>query len=225
MYPLMEREFDRVLKRAMPYLIFSPDSVRDNVADYMKSIWLAMRNGNQVDFDLCYKNVNEAIANSEGCTDSFLQCNISDFNERWSGLDESISKLRRELIELRAEVKNMKKDSSPVIEEVEKRKRGRLKKASSVIDTVTDPVPTTNQPIVDAPNILETNVPTKGYVEQSISCVKEYLLSNREITNPDVRKLCGINIYQAKCLLHKLVQENFVEQKGRRRGTKYVLRE
>jgi len=30
-----------------------------------------MRNGNQVDFDICYKNINEAVANSEGSTDAF----------------------------------------------------------------------------------------------------------------------------------------------------------
>ena len=109
-YLLMEREFDRVLKKAVPYLIFSPNGIRDNVADYMKSLWMALRNNNQSDFDsMCFK-INDTISNSDDYIDSFLQYNISDFNERWIGIDESISKIKRELMDIRREIITIRND-------------------------------------------------------------------------------------------------------------------
>lgn len=217
-YQLMEREFDRVLKRAMPYLIFSPDSVRDTVADYMKSMWLAMRNNNQMDFDLCCKNVNEAIANSEECTDSFLQCNISDFNERWSGLDESITKLRKELIELKIVIKNIKQDSNPVIEGTEKKKRGQPKEVQG-------------QPIADVP--IKEKVPIEApvevikenYIKINAPKIIEYIKNNKEITNPIVRDLCGVDVSKAKYLLQTLVKKNSIRKIGNSKNSKYVLKE
>lgn len=163
MYPQTEREFDRVLKKAMPYLIFSPNSIRDTVADYIKSIWLAMRNGNQVDFDLHCKNVNEIIANSDRCTDSFVQCNISDFDARWSGLDESISKLRRELVELRIEIGKIKEGSEPIIEGMEK--RGQTKKFPEFVPSEISP--DLDLAVIDAYEIA-INENVKSNVETSI---------------------------------------------------------
>lgn len=105
----MEREFDRMIKIATPYLIFSPNDVRDVVADYMKSLWRAMRNTNTTEFDRLCMCINEVIATSDDLTDSTLQIDISDFDSRWSNLDESISKLRKELIGLKKEVSNINK--------------------------------------------------------------------------------------------------------------------
>ena len=108
----MEREFDRMIKIATPYLIFSPNDVRDVVADYMKSLWRAMRNNNTTEFDTLCMRINEVIATSDDLTDSTLQIDISDFDSRWSNLDESISKLRKELIELKKEVSNISKEKA-----------------------------------------------------------------------------------------------------------------
>ena len=82
MYPRMEREFDRMVKKATPYLIFSPDAIRDAIADYMKSAWRSMRNNNINDFDLHCTNINEVIAKSGGQTEDALQIDISDFDRR-----------------------------------------------------------------------------------------------------------------------------------------------
>jgi hypothetical protein len=214
-YQLMEREFDRVLKRAMPYLILSPGNVRVTVADYMKSMWLAMRNNNQMDFDLCCMNVNEAIANSEGCTDSFLQCNISDFNERWSGLDESISKLRKELIELRLEVKNIKKEPN-LVKEGEK-----IGKTRKIQVSVKEEVPIEEKVPIEAP----AKVMQENYITIGAPKIIDYLKSNKEITNPIVRDLCGVGMHQAKYLLQTLVKKNSIQKFGISSHTKYVLKE
>lgn len=216
----MEREFDRVLKRAMPYLILSPGSVRVTVADYMKSMWLAMRNNNQMDFDLCCMNLNEAIANSEGCTDSFLQCNISDFNERWSGLDESISKLRKELIELRLEVKNIKKEPNLVNErEIGKTRKIQVSEKEEV--PIEEKVPVKEKVPIEAP----AKVMQENYITIGAPKIIDYLKSNKEITNPIVRDIFGVSMHQAKYLLQTLVKKNSIQKFGISNHTKYVLKE
>lgn len=108
----MEREFDRMIKKATPYLIFSPNNVRDVIADYMKSLWRAMRTNNTNDFDTLCTNINHVIATSDDLIDGTLQIDISDFDGRWSNLDESISNLRTELRDLKKEVSNINKDVS-----------------------------------------------------------------------------------------------------------------
>lgn len=209
MYPLMEREFDRMLKKAMPYLILSPNSVRDNVADYMKSLYLALRNNNEIDFDLFCTKINEVIANSNGCIDSYLECNISDFNERWSGLDESIAKIKKELIDLKKDVSSIKKK--------------RKEKQPAVAVPASEPISTPAPMPTSTPSELPKKRLTRSDTEQKLELLRNYLKTNREIDNPKCREICGVNKNQAKELLQKLVKENFVEQKGKRRGTKYVL--
>ncbi len=218
MYPRMEREFDRMIKKATPYLIFSPNNVRDTIADYMKSLWRAMRTNNTNDFDAHCTNINEMIAKSDGLTDGTLQIDISDFDGRWSSLDESISKLRKELIELKAEVKTIKKDSSPIIEGTEKRKRGGQEKIQVPIK---EEVPT-EVPIKEE---VPTEVPTKKetYVKISTEKILNYLKNNKEITNSIVRNLCGVNIYQAKYLLQMLVKKEAIRKIGSRNRPKYML--
>lgn len=215
----MEREFDRVLKIAMPYLIFSPNGIRDTVADYMKSLWFAMRNNNQIDFDLHCKNINEAIANSEGCTDSHLQCNISDFDERWSGLDESIAKIKKELIDLRKDVNSIKKKKKPEI-------KTETPDAIDVIKEVKEEFKEVKPEI--KPVMGKIELPKKRWTqdetEQELEKIRNYLKTNREITNPTVREICGVNVDKAKNLLQKLVKENFVERKGKSRFAKYILK-
>ncbi|MCK4799250.1 MAG: hypothetical protein KAT05_17890 [Spirochaetes bacterium] len=138
-YLLMEREFDRVFKKAVPYLIFSPNGIRDNVADYMKSLWMALRNTNQSDFDsMCFK-INDIISNSDDHIDSFLQYNISDFNERRIGIDESISKIKKELIDIRKEIRTIKNNgveikTSVVSDDVEIKVSPSIKNTSNFVN-------------------------------------------------------------------------------------------
>ena len=152
-YLLMEREFDRVFKKAVPYLIFSPNGIRDNVADYMKSLWMALRNNNPSDFDsMCFK-INDIISNSDDYIDSFLQYNISDFNERRIGIDESISKIKKELIDIRKEIRTIKNNGVEIKTDV----------VSNDIATIVSPTISNASHLVDKPNSQKCSCGKKLY--------------------------------------------------------------
>jgi hypothetical protein len=207
----MEREFDRVVKKATPYLIFSPKNVRDNIADYVLALWRAMENNNQTEFDMHCTNINEAIAKSDGCTDSSRQIDISNFDRRWSGLDDSIGKLRRDFIELKKEVSDIKMNNMGKKEE---RIKPKIENAEKI-----EPLPKNAEKIQ-----LRKKRSSRNEIEQKLELLKNYLKTNSEIDNAKCREICNVNGSQASNLFHKLVKDNFIEQIGPRNRTKYILK-
>lgn len=84
--------------------------------------------------------------------------------------------------------------------------------------------PVQDAPIVDVLKITRKKRLTSSEIEQKLELLRNYLRTNMEIDNPKAREICGLDISQAKYYLHKLVEEKFVEQKGERSRTKYVLK-
>ncbi|MCD4808422.1 MAG: hypothetical protein K8R17_00825 [Methanosarcinales archaeon] len=57
--------------------------------------------------------------------------------------------------------------------------------------------------------------------EQKLQLLKNYIETNGQITNEEVRGVCGVSRYQAVRLIQKLTRENFIELKGKGRGAYY----
>lgn len=57
--------------------------------------------------------------------------------------------------------------------------------------------------------------------EQKLQLLKNHLKTNKQITNEEARIICGINRYQAKRLIRKLISEKILTQKGKGRGAYY----
>ncbi|HUV82293.1 MAG TPA: hypothetical protein VMW53_04345 [archaeon] len=57
--------------------------------------------------------------------------------------------------------------------------------------------------------------------EQKLQLLKNYIETNERMMNEEARNVCGVNRYQAKRLIRKLILEGIVEQKGKGRGVYY----
>jgi len=57
--------------------------------------------------------------------------------------------------------------------------------------------------------------------EQKLQLLKNYIETNGQITNEEVRGVCGVSRYQAVRLIQKLTRENFIKLKGKGRGAYY----
>ena len=57
--------------------------------------------------------------------------------------------------------------------------------------------------------------------EQKLQLLKNYIDTNGRITNEEARGVCGVNRYQAKRLIQKLVSEEIIKQKGMGRAIYY----
>ncbi len=57
--------------------------------------------------------------------------------------------------------------------------------------------------------------------EQKLQLLKNYIETNRRITNKEARVVCGINRHQATRLIQKLVHKGLLELKGKGRGAYY----
>ena len=57
--------------------------------------------------------------------------------------------------------------------------------------------------------------------EQKLQLLKNYINTNGRITNEEARGVCGVNRYQAKRLIQKLVREEIIKQKGMGRAIYY----
>lgn len=59
--------------------------------------------------------------------------------------------------------------------------------------------------------------------EQKLQLLKNHLKTNERITNEEARIICGVNRYQAKRLIRKLISEKSLKQQGKGRGTYYEI--
>ena len=59
--------------------------------------------------------------------------------------------------------------------------------------------------------------------EQKLQLIKNHLKTNERITNEEARVICGINRYQAKRLIRKLISEKSLKQHGKGRGAYYEI--
>ena len=59
--------------------------------------------------------------------------------------------------------------------------------------------------------------------EQKLQLLKNHLKTNERITNEEARVICGVNRYQAKRLIRKLISEKSLKQQGKGRGTYYEI--
>lgn len=57
--------------------------------------------------------------------------------------------------------------------------------------------------------------------EQKLQLIKNHLRTNERITNEEARVICGVNRYQAKRLIRKLISEKSLKQQGKGRGAYY----
>ncbi len=57
--------------------------------------------------------------------------------------------------------------------------------------------------------------------EQKFQLLKNYIDTNGRITNEEARNVCGVNRDQAKRLIRKLINEEFIRPKGKGRGAYY----
>lgn len=57
--------------------------------------------------------------------------------------------------------------------------------------------------------------------EQKLQLLKNYIETNRRITNEEARVVCGINRHQATRLIQKLVHKGLLELRGKGRGAYY----
>jgi ATP-dependent DNA helicase RecG len=60
--------------------------------------------------------------------------------------------------------------------------------------------------------------------EQKLQLLKNYIETNRRITNEEARVVCGINRHQATRLIQKLLRKGLLELKGKGRGAYYEKR-
>lgn len=64
----------------------------------------------------------------------------------------------------------------------------------------------------------------KGYTESDILKIREYLKTNQEIENRNVREICGIDTSLASLLLRKLVKDKTIKNIGTgKKSAKYVF--
>ena len=59
--------------------------------------------------------------------------------------------------------------------------------------------------------------------EQKLQLIKNHLKTNERITNEEARVICGINRYQAKRLIRKLINEKSLKKQGNGRGSYYEV--
>ena len=79
-----------------------------------------------------------------------------------------------------------------------------------------------NQEILSSLGDKEKYTRIKGLSEeQKLQLLKNYIDTNGRITNEEARGVCGVNRYQAKRLIQKLVSEEIIKQKGMGRAIYY----
>lgn len=109
--PNIERIFDDVLKKTIPYLIIAPPEFRNKLADQMESLF-HFYNGGDSSVDLFIsrsKQIIEMIAEAEDSFDTDTNIKINRFNELQNSFGELIRKLDERLTKLENARKEKKK--------------------------------------------------------------------------------------------------------------------
>ncbi|CAG0980605.1 MAG: hypothetical protein OIN86_09505 [Candidatus Methanoperedens sp.] len=211
-----ERMFDSTLKKVLPYLILPPNEFRNDLADRMAGLFHFLRGDNsEVMFIDLNKKINEIIdPDKRKSWDSSIEIEIHDFNGRQMSFDDRIRKINERLTKLEKKMERpvipLQQDFKTIIE------------PKTEIAEKTEPLPIIAEKIKPEA-IIEDKIKPEVIIVQKLELIKNYLKTNKRVTNKEAREICGVNINQAQKLLQKLVKENFVRQMGKKKGTYYEL--
>lgn len=232
----IEQLFDNTVKKVLPYLILSPPDFRNKLAENMDSLFHFYQGGDSsiTTFLQCNDAILEMLKDPQVSFDSTTHRRIERFGSIYKSFDERISDHEAKLAELSEAIKELKKSKKSRKDKVIPAPVIVVQPAPVAVEPVPMPVVTTVQsradtpvqgaPIVDMLKIMRRKRLTPSEREQKLELIRNYLRTNGEIDNPKAREICGLDVSQAKYYLHKLVEEKFVEQKGERSRTKYVLK-
>lgn len=196
MNPEMETQFDIMIKKVIPFLIFPPSSFREEIAENVNCLYQSLKSNDKTYFYQLIEKLNNGIDKREPY-DNFKEVLIFEFASRWKSIDEKIIEIKEDIIEIKRKMNNIEKS----------------KEISTIIEKEKE-----LSPIIEKdkkrPAISENEI-------QQLELIKNYLKTNERITNIKAKEILGVNTSQASKLLKKLVKENIIKQMGKKRGTYY----
>ncbi|MDD5614894.1 MAG: hypothetical protein PHH85_01680 [Candidatus Methanoperedens sp.] len=238
-----DKVFFEICRRAYPYFLHADSDFLNNFIPLMRAIDIAHNDMNKADLYELVQRATDLLDDwDEGhkgvMTDLIRRhyFRVTSFEERFAELYDLAKgkrgkKADKELSELKERVEQLSIEVSNLKTLMEKKKEVPL----DIPEVVPEAIPEVVPEIV--PEAVPLEVPkeveqmnmrkkrsSRHEIEQKLELIKNYLKTNREIDNPKCREICNINTIQASHMLHKLVEENFVE-KGKGPRPNYVIKE
>lgn len=121
MNPEMETQFDIMIKKVIPFLIFSPNGFREEIAENINCLYQALKSNDKTYFHQLIEKLNNGIDKRE-IYDNHKEVLIFEFASRWKSIDEKIMEIREDIIDIKRKMNNMEKSKeiSTIIEKPNK---------------------------------------------------------------------------------------------------------
>lgn len=222
-----DREFFEICRKAYPYILYGEPEFVEKLINQIKAIDHSHNDMNKANLydviEVAETMIDEWDAKHTGTTKETIKRHlfrVTSFEDRFAALEELAKgkrgrKADKELSELKEKVEQLSK-------EIENIKHGAVEIKSKEVEIKPSAIeikPDTGK--IELPKKKLTGIET----EQKLELLRNNLKINKEITNAQCREICGVDFNQAGHLLRKLVKENFIEQKGKWKATKYIIRE
>lgn len=209
MYNDIDKKFDHITQKALPYLVLAPPTFRNELVELMDALFHQLLQRSKADFDEIYGQINEVL-DSRKKFESLTETKLHNFAGRFETYGQMITETNKRLDTSERKIKSLEKS---------------MKALSAMIKKITPMEKVPIEVLEEVPEEIPEKVPFKkgDYIKPSLIKIEEYLKNNREIENSIVREICGIDKDKAKYLLQKLVKEGVIKRSGRRNRPKYNL--
>lgn len=208
-----DRDFDDVVKRSYPYLIFPSQEFRDELAEQLDSLCQYYRERNEAALPGKIKKIKEMLDNA--LFDDMTQLKIHYFELDQATTDEKFRKIEERLSKLETHQRSLKKNK------IKKRDTLTAPEVRESIDNVGESVTCVNslvaeigEMVVDAPSIPKS-LSNRDKVEK---CIKS---STVPLTNEEISNITGLRSNQISFALNSPRIKPYLDVSYIRKPAKY----
>lgn len=213
MYNDIDKKFDHITKKAIPYLVLAPPTFRNELVKLMDALFHQLLQRSKADFDEIYGQINEML-DQRTKFESLTETKLHNFAGRFETHGWQISKMNKRLDKSERKIESLEKSVN---------KLSVMIKKTTPMEKVQENAGEKVQENAGEKTPLEVPVKISNYVEPSLIKLREYLKNNKEFNNSIIREICGVTHSQAKYLLQKLVKEGVIKRSGPLNRPEYII--